>query len=176
MKGGDNLPNEIKLANGKGIALVDDEDYEIHGNFNWYKSSHGYVCRKVRRNGRRETLFLHREIMGAKKGEKVDHINRDRLNCQRQNLRFATSKQNNQNRSPRKGTSSRFKGVCWHKSDKAWYASIKVDNKSIHLGRFKNEEDAARAYNDAAYIYFGEFAYLNKTMLTKRKQEEVRYD
>jgi hypothetical protein len=68
--------------------------------------------------------------------------------------------ENQRNRRPNKKT-SRYKGVCWYKAAKIWKAAIKFKGKNHNLGQFKNEIDAARAYDKAAAKLFGEFAYLN---------------
>jgi hypothetical protein len=69
----------------------------------------------------------------------------------------------------KKGITSDYVGVCWDKSRNKWIASINVRYKSIHLGRFKIEEEAARAYNEAALKYFGESANLN--IIEKKNKE-----
>jgi hypothetical protein len=57
--------------------------------------------------------------------------------------------------------SSRYKGVCWHKYDKKFYAAIKLDGKSKFLGSFASERDAAKRYDAAAREHFGDFAGCN---------------
>jgi hypothetical protein len=89
----------------------------------------------------------------------TDHSDGDGLNNQRSNLRPATTAQNNYNQSPQAGTSSRFKGVTWHKKRRKWQASIKVNGKFHYLGLFSDEEKAARAYADAAIAIQGSYAY-----------------
>ena len=98
-------------------------------------------------------------------GFHVDHVFRNsNIN---KNLRLATSSQNNANRAKQKSirgkpTTSQYKGVSWFKRDKKWKATICVNKKSIYLGMYENEKDAAIAYNKAAIDYFGEFACLNE--------------
>ena len=69
--------------------------------------------------------------------------------------------QNAQNRNSYNNTTSKYKGVSWHKKISKWKSHIRVDKYLIHLGYYWEEEDAARAYNKAANEYFGEFANLN---------------
>lgn len=76
-------------------------------------------------------------------------------------LRLATNAQNQRNQRSSRGGSSRYKGVNWHKNIKKWQAQIRVNNKSIYLGCFTDEQEAAAAYNTAAVKYFGEFARVN---------------
>lgn len=105
---------------------------------------------------------MHREVMSAKEGEILDHIDLDKLNNQKANLRNATYSQNAVNRLPPRSNKSGFKGVCFDKVRKKFKSSVKVDGKLIYLGYFKDRTDAARAYNEAAVKYHGEFAKLNQ--------------
>ncbi len=101
--------------------------------------------------------------MDAPRGLDIDHINRNKMDCRRANLRVATRKQNLRNSGPKGG--NKYKGVSSaprlanHK--KKWTAKIRVDSKTVHLGYFVDEDSAARAYNEAAKQFHGEFAWLN---------------
>jgi len=102
-------------------------------------------------------------VLGVSNGL-VDHINGDPLDNRRQNLRPATPSQNQANRTKyqgRRGVTSRYKGVCWHRKDKKWMARIYRDGKQIYLGGFDCEIEAAKAYDSAALEIFGEFALPN---------------
>lgn len=106
---------------------------------------------------------LHRYLLGAKVGEMVDHINGDKLDNRRANLRIATNSQNQANRRANRGT-SKFKGVCRQRrptSKDVWVARIVVEGRQMHLGSFDAEIDAARAYDAAATKFFGQFAHPN---------------
>lgn len=102
-------------------------------------------------------LLLHRVVMGAVLGDKqeVDHRNRNGLDCQKSNLRFATSSQNKVNTPPR--GRSNLKGVRFKAN--GWEATIKLDGKSVYLGRFSTSEQASNAYNQRAVREHGQFAY-----------------
>ena len=104
---------------------------------------------------------MHRQIINPSKRKIVDHINRNPLDNRRANLRIVTKSQNNMNRSGRRGTSSKYKGVSWSKTINCWRAMISVNKKGIFLGRFDSETEAAKAYDEAAKKYHGEYAYLN---------------
>ena len=91
----------------------------------------------------------------------VDHKNRNSLNNHISNLRWCTRKENNQNRSKQKNTTSVYKGVCFHKKANKWTAQIKHNGQKIHLGLFTDESEAARAYDRKASELFGVFSHLN---------------
>lgn len=151
----------IPLTQGK-YAIVDDEDYLYLSQFNWCYSQ-GRAGRMGRnKSGKRKLLLMHRVIMNTPTGLETDHINGDSLDNRRCNLRICTKSQNNMNRRPNKGKmSSQYKGVCWRNHAKKWKAYIKLKGKQIHLGYYASEHKAARVYNEAANVLFGEFARLN---------------
>lgn len=164
----------IPLTQGL-YALVDGEDYKWLNQWKWfaqkdYKSCFGnfYACRKVWENGRRRAVLMHREILNASKGTQTDHRNHCGLDNRKTNLRPCNYSQNAQNRMKIKG-SSKYKGVYWHKEHKykqkvyvgKWLAQINFNGQQIYLGLFDNQTDAAKAYDNAAKKYFGEFAELN---------------
>ncbi len=111
---------------------------------------------------------MHQEIIQVPKGMVVDHINHDGMDNRDANLRAATRAQNMRNRRKiSKSSSSKYKGVTWKKDRSKWEASITFERKYIFLGHFENEIDAARAYDEAAKKYHGEFACLNFPKATK---------
>lgn len=147
---------KIPLFNSKLFALVDDNDFKRVSKYRWGLHSNGYVRAYKGRN----CIYLHRFIMKAKSGQTIDHINRNKRDCQKKNLRFCTQSQNNANK-PGPGGTSKYKGVNWDASRGKYLARIGLNGKGKNLGRFDNEVDAAKAYNEAALKYFGEFALLN---------------
>ncbi|SDJ61839.1 AP2 domain-containing protein [Paenibacillus naphthalenovorans] len=153
-----------ELILGKGeICLVDDEDYARLSKFRWNKSQYGYAYRLGDRNkGEKWKVLMHREIMGAQDGQIIDHKNGNRIDNRKENLRFATPLQNATNRNG-KIAKSGYKGVFRNTSSKreSWIARIKVNKKLIHIGCYPTMEQAARAYNQAALKYHGDFARLN---------------
>lgn len=94
--------------------------------------------------------------------EQIDHKNRDRSDNRICNLRPATHSLNESNKATKIGCASKFRGVSAHHSSGMWRARIKVNGKERRLGLFRNEVDAATAYNEAAIVAFGEFAVLNE--------------
>lgn len=149
----------IKLTQGR-FTLVDDQDHETFGKVKWCVSN-GYVARGVGGRKNRKTLLLHKEIMKTPKGMDTDHINGDKLDNRRENLRIATRSQNMANLANPINNKSGYKGVIWYKRDKNWRAFIKVDYKQIHLGYFDDKTEAAKAYNLAALEKYGKYAFLN---------------
>ena len=154
----------IPLTHGR-FALVDDNDYESVFRFRWHVSK-GYARASMHMGmiggkQKRAGMFLHQLIMRPPTGTEVDHRNHNGLDCRRDNMRNCTHARNSMNRSKTKVTGSQFKGVSWDKANAKWKAQIMLDGKQIHLGRFIDETEAARAYDVKAKELFSDFAYLN---------------
>ena len=159
----------IPLTKGQ-FAQVDDWNYDWLNQWKWQawknkQSKTFYATRSVRIKGKHSVIKMHRLIMNAKKGQQVEHKDRQGLNCLEENLRFSTQSQNMMNASS--WGRSKYRGVSFMKS---YYkgkiteyitARIKIGDKYKHLGNFSTEEDAARARDKEAKIYHGEFANLN---------------
>ena len=151
----------IPLTQDK-FAIVDAEDYGWLSKYKWHasKDRRNYYAK---RRGPHGIVTMHRVILNAPAGLVVDHINHNGLDNRKANLRLCTVAQNNRNARPCTGPNktSKYKGVSFDKNRNRFAASIKHHRKIYFLGRFKNETDAAKAYDKAAKKYFGEFAYLN---------------
>jgi hypothetical protein len=143
------------------FAIVDAEDFKTLSRFRWcvLAARDGTRFYAVRRH-RNRFIFMHRVIANAPDGIDVDHINGNRLDNRRCNLRLCTRSENLRNRGSRHG-SSQFKGVYRNKRDQIWQAYITVNKKRLHLGCFGDEFAAAAAYDAAARKHFGDFARLN---------------
>lgn len=107
-------------------------------------------------------MLMHRMILGATKGQIVDHINGDPLDNRDENLRLCTQAQNCQNqKAGRKGQPNGYKGVSWDSGSKRWMAAICVNRVRYYVGHYAHQERAAQAYDRAALALSGEFAALN---------------
>lgn len=154
----------IKLTKSQ-IAIVDDKDFELVNKYKWHNRGGiiPYVCRSIYVKGKNpKSEYLHRMLMKPKKGYFVDHINGDTFDNRRRNLRLLSNAENCRNRTRlNKNNRSGFRGVCKWKNSNNWCSQITYNKKVIYLGSFKDKVDAAKAYNDAAKTYFGEYAQLN---------------
>ena len=155
---------KIPLSQGK-FVLVDDDDFDYLNQWKWHYKSCGYAVRNSRLSDnmcKDKLILMHRVIMGTPDGLEVDHINRNKLDNQKFNLRNVNSQQNKMNKSPQSNGKSQYKGIYWHNQRKKWVAKIKAEGRQISLGLYHKEADAALAYNLAAIKYFGDYAYINK--------------
>lgn len=157
----------ISLTKGK-VAIIDDIDYQRVKSVKWYarqnRTGNWYAARKIGINGMRKDLHMHHFILGITNSETIliDHINGNGLDNQRHNLRLVTHSQNTIHSRKRRGNyTSRYKGVCWDKESKKWNAQIYCKGIAYRLGKFKNEKDAAVAYNQKARELFGHYANYN---------------
>lgn len=145
------------------FTVIDDDDFKFVVGYTWYAAKNGrtyYAQTHVKDGAVWRTVKLHQLLLPD--AVKVDHIDGNGLNNSRSNLRTATTAQNGANRKKdKRPTSSKFKGVSWHRPKSIWISRIKVAGKGCHLGYFASEEEAARAYDKAAIMYFGEYAHLN---------------
>lgn len=147
----------ILLTKGK-FAIIDDEDFEHINQWCWYYSNWGYA---VRFEGRK-SIFMHRIIAKTPKGMDTDHIDKNRLNNSKSNLRICSKRENQGNRwKPKIKTTSKYKGVSFCKQDGIFVAYGSENGKTKRLGGFEKEKDAAIAYNNWASKHFGKFAVLN---------------
>jgi hypothetical protein len=165
----------IKLTWGK-YAIVDPDDYQRLSKYNWcaVKRTRTWYAYTFTIDGK--PLLMHRLVANAPKRMVVDHINHNGLDNRRTNLRLCTHQQNQRHRRPKRGCSSKYKGVSWSKTRMKFRAMICLNAKRIHLGYFVSEIDAAKAYDKKARELFGEFAYLNFPEDYDSKQNSVLFE
>ncbi len=146
-----------RIPLGDGLyAYVDAADYDWLSRWTW-SSVNGYAAR----NEKGKIVYMHRQILQAPPGKIVDHFNHNKLDDTRPNLRLCLRHENQRNQRKKRGSLSKYKGVGYSKDRHKWYAQIKIMGKDIWLGYYKDEIEAARAYDRKAVELFGEFANLN---------------
>lgn len=159
---------EIVLSRGK-VAWVDDVDFEWLNQWSW--TFHGrYAYRKGRSSEGvlyKKSILMHRQILGVvdqSRDVEVDHINHDKLDNRRSNLRVCGRSQNLANQRLSSKSKSGYKGVCFLEgcTERPWSAYVTTNKKRVYLGYFETKEEAAAVYNQAALQNFGEFALLNR--------------
>lgn len=160
---------EIVLSQGK-IAIVDDEDFGFLNRFTWcvrHCVDRDYAVTAKNFDGKYHATFLHRMIMNAPSHMVVDHVNGNPLDNRKENLRICSQLENSRNRQANKGQKYKgvalinIKGVKRPKTNRRFFASIFYQGKSVRIGYFETENEAAKAYDEKARKLFGEFANLN---------------
>lgn len=132
--------------------MCDEQDYDRLIKYVWYLDHYGYAT-----NGEKKA---HQLVCPCTKPLMVDHINRNKLDNRRANLRIVDNRQNQQN-SARGSKSSSYKGVRFRPDVMKWQARIRIDGKLFSIGYYPDEVSAAEAYDTFAAAYFGEYARLN---------------
>ena len=138
----------IQLSNNPAQLICDDEDFVWLSQIKWSLGRSGYA--------QYGSIFAHRLIAKTPAGLHTDHINQNKLDNRKENLRIATHSQNAANNSFSKRNTSGFKGVS--KAGKRWRATITVNNKFHYIGVFDTPEEANLAYQQKAQEHFGEFS------------------
>lgn len=168
-------------TNHGATAFLDDQDVHL-ARFRWCdRPSPTGIIHAWRQRSRAEIaerpgpriVYLHREVMGAWTGDQgIDHVDRNGLNCQRANLRWATKAQNGQNVGKRAHNKSGFRGVSRIRRFKngrevnlarPWLAQIQAHGVHEYLGLYSTPEEAARVWDAAAIRLHGSFSRLNFT-------------
>ena len=162
-----------KYFPGKHTIIIDTEDWDRVKVYRWFlRCSEVHNTPYVRTlianpdkdisRAKQIQILIHHLILGKpQKGMVVDHINHNGLDNRKENLRFATCRQNSSNTQSRKNSSSQYLGVSWYNKNQKWVAEAKHNYKKYYLGSFTCEHQAALAYNKKAIELHGEFANLN---------------
>lgn len=156
------IPLHDRFGNIRAHAIIDVADAAWAGQWAWHLTGKGYAGRIAQVGEERpgNVVLLHRELLGLPQVRvgaiDGDHINRNKLDYRRENLRIAPGT-NGQNRSSRSGSSSVYRGVSWHKATGKWAARTTVDGKDRHLGLFTSEQEAAEVAR-AARLQFQPYA------------------
>ena len=146
---------EIVLTNNKGEetgrAIIDLEYIDVIKDYKWHLTARGYVLNN-------KVGKLHKFIMNPSDDLVVDHINRNKLDNRRCNLRICSQHQNSMNKSKASNNTSGVSGVCWDKNSNKWAAYININKKRKFLGYFSTLEKAAEVRRQAEIEYYGEYA------------------
>lgn len=164
----------IPLANNKGFAKVSPEDIDRVKSLKWRLHKKGYATTTIGRRPNRKIIHMHRIILELPKGAITDHINKDRLDNRRCNLRQANHSQNMANQYGHiNERAAKYKGVYYMANIRRWGAIIRVNKKAHHLGLYDLQEDAARAYDSAATYFYKEYACTNFIDAVPLSPEEI---
>jgi hypothetical protein len=124
------------------VAIVDASDFGVLSSRKWQLHSGGYAIS----NGK---ILMHRAILGAKKGQEIDHINRNKLDNRRSNLRFVTRSENQLNLPAQKNAKVKYKGVSLETRTGKYYSQLCIKGERHHLGTFDTPKLAYKAYLNA---------------------------
>lgn len=155
----------IKLTRGK-YAIVDVDDFERVNQYRWHCTNFGYARRtasKMSEKGRkRVAICMHNVVCPVPEGMTVDHIDRNRVDNRKANLRAVTRRQNTWNRKfVKKGSKTRYTGIHWNKKVKKWNVRLRIEGRRQSFGYYADEVEAAKAYDRAAKKCRREYAVLN---------------
>lgn len=151
-------------------AIVDDDTYIWANRWKWsndrnYAVRRKYISYKMvdgKKKQKYGKVYLHREVIKAKPGQTVDHINGNKLDNRRSNLRICSMQENAYNRRTQSNCKSGIKGVYWHKRGHKWCVEIRANKKKYYLGLYESKSEAKSVYQEAAKRLHGEFARLNQ--------------
>lgn len=134
---------EVFLSNTDKRVMVSSADYSLVSSHKWYLNSRGYAERGIRRGDKVEKVLMHRVINRTPDGLFTDHINRNKLDNRRTNLRTVTNRQNQLNVGLRRDNKTGYTGV--HPNGRGWLAAARVNGKKVYYGTFSTKEEAAMA-------------------------------
>ena len=139
------------ILNQNSFAIVDDEDFEFLNQWKWSMDGKGYACH--------QGMKMHRVITDAPANMFCDHINGNRLDNRKCNIRFVTNKQNIWNQKKKSTNTSGYKGVSFQNGK--WHSKITANGKQYHIGYYETKEEAAKAYDEKAKELHGDYARTN---------------
>jgi len=165
----------IKSRPGQSF-IIDKDDVDVVGEWSWSLNSKGYVGRKCNKT----TLRLHRAIFEKHYGtipedKEIDHVDQDKLNNRKSNLRLCSHAENQRNRKVYKNNKLGVKGVCIHQGK--YQANIRFNSKLIYLGYFNTLAEAAIVYNIGSILFHQGYANLNQYRVNILiSEEKKRFD
>lgn len=162
IRNGNRKTNKYDLSGKYGIGFTsngqqfyfDIDDYEKIKDYSWHKSSDGYIVAHSHEDSSK-IIRIHRLILDT--NEFIDHINHNKSDNRKCNLRVASYIQNSQNRSIQNNNTTNVTGVYWNKKNKKWVVIIVVNKRRMYLGSYANKDEAIEVRQNAEKKYFGEF-------------------
>lgn len=171
--------NKVKLFDTYGIVYVnasefifDIDDIHVIESRNWYQDKDGYLVSYYFYAGKRRCVRFHRIVMNAQAQQYIDHINKNKADNRKQNLRYCSRIENDRNRGVYSTNNSGVTGVHFDKRRNRWVASITYNNKRIFIGRFYSKEEAIKARLEREISLFGDFAP-QRELWKKMNQEQT---
>lgn len=154
------------VLNHNQIALVDDDMFDTLLQWKWHYSPNGYAARQQQighgyYTRRFKKIYMHRVVAGTPDGMLTDHINGNKLDNRRINLRHVNDQQNNWNLGKNRQNTSGYIGVSHDSRDGGWEAYTSLNRQKIHIGYFSTAIDAAEARDSFVLCLKGEYARLN---------------
>lgn len=151
----------IELTQGKQ-AIVDDDLYDWLNQWKWYYKNAptgegGYACRNEGHHGKQKTIRMHMVINQTPPGLATDHINGNKLDNRRANLRSANHIQNGHNQGMHSNNTSGHKNIYWHKRDRKWRVQIRDGIRKVYVGSYKDLESAVEARDAAESLFHKDF-------------------
>lgn len=155
----------VSLSKGK-FAIIDAQDADYINQWKWTYLSSGYAFRRkylgvVDGKEQSEYILMHRLLMDCPEGYEVDHINHNRLDNRKSNLRIVTRAQNTHNAGIRSDNTSGHKNIYWYKAYKKWMVTVGANGKSHFIGYYDKLDEAVEAKKLAIKRLHGEYANVN---------------
>lgn len=145
------------------IVKIDKNDYERIKIYKWWISKDGYVESNINK----KSIRIHRYLLENPKNKFIDHINRDKLDNRRSNLRIVTALQNAQNTSVRKSKkNTQYRGISFY--DDRYYVRFIYYKQNIYLGRYENEIEAAETFD--MYIVHNNISEIELNFPSKKEE------
>ena len=152
---------KVKIGKSGKFLVVDDENFELVNNYYWHLDNGGYVRGALKKQ---ILIRAHRLIMNPAKDKVIDHINGNKLDNRKSNLRICTQVQNMANRTLSVNNKTGYKGIHFNKKINKYSVQFCYNKKRINGGYFKDIIEAIKTYNNLVIKYIGEFGRLNSLL------------
>lgn len=165
--------NKYDLSGDYGVGYTsngetfyfDLDDYNLIKDYSWYKTKHGYIETSIYKDKKKHKILLHRLVCQPLSHLQVDHINHDRTDNRKANLRCCSNQENSMNRVLKSTNTSGTTGVYWNKCKQKWVAYLNKNGIHYHLGYFDDKQNAIQARHNAEIAYFQDFAPIETQQL-----------